>query len=160
MAWSCMRRPLGEDFAEAWPGEPGAADARPSVLFESPDGAEAHAAYKVLERHGYRTMWCPGPDGGFSPRCTLTATGSCPLIDQADAVVSALDLRDGRCREVARALDAVATGTRVVVVARRDSAAQWSAELPACHVVAGPLSAEVLVGSLASGTAEEAATAV
>ena len=106
MFWNCMRRPLGEDFAAAWDDEPGARDGRPSVLFESPDGAEAHAAWKLLDRHGYRTMWCPGPGGGFSPQCTLSATGHCPLVDRADAVVSALDLRDPRCQEVARALNA------------------------------------------------------
>jgi len=154
MAWSCMRRPLGEDFAAAWYGEPGPRDGRPSVLFESRDGAEAHAAWKLLERHGYRTMWCPGPGGGFSPQCTLTTTGRCPLVDRADAVVSALDLSDARCQEVARALNAVAPDTAVVVVARKGSAAQWSAELPACRVVAGPLSSKVLVGSLTAGHAE------
>ena len=158
MAWNCMRRPLGEDFAERWSGKPAGGDERPSVLFESHDGAEAHAAWKLLERHGYRTMWCPGPMGGFSPRCTLTATGSCPLVDQADAVVSALDLRDARCKEVAHALNVVAADTRVVVLAR-GSAARWSAELPACEVVAGPLSAEVLVGSLSSDHGEEVVSA-
>ena len=160
MAWSCLRRPLGEDFAAGWDAEPGQRDDRPRVLFESPDGAEAHAAWKLLARHGYRTAWCPGPGGGFSPRCSLTATGSCPLVDGADAVVSALDLSDGRCQEVARALNAVAPDTTVVVVAKKRSVAQWSAQLPACRVVAGPLSSKVLVESLTSGDPEEAPATV
>ncbi len=99
MFWNCTRRPLGEDFARGWPDEAHDDDDGPMVLFESPDGAEAHAAWKLLRRNGYRMTWCPGPQGGFSPECALSATGHCPLVDEADAVVSALDLRDPRVRE-------------------------------------------------------------
>ena len=118
------------------------------VLFESPDGAEAHAAWKLLRRNGYRMTWCPGPQGGFSPECALSATGHCPLVDEADAVVSALDLRDPLCEKVVRALDAQAPDTPVVVVAPKRSAAHWAEEVPDCEVVAGPLSSKVLIRAL------------
>ena len=95
------RRPIGEDLAREWYGwsEDGAGG--PRGPFESPDGAEAHAVWRVLGRHGCRTMWCTGPEGG-SP-CVLVATGRCRLVDEADLVVSSLDLGDRRCQDVARA---------------------------------------------------------
>ncbi len=148
MFWNCTRRPLGEDFARGWPDDAHDDGHGPMVLFESPDGAEAHAAWKLLRRNGYRMTWCPGPQGGFSPECALTATGHCPLVDEADAVVSALDLRDARCGNVARALDAQAAQTPVVVVAPKRSAAHWAEETPDCEVIAGPLSSKVLIRAL------------
>ena len=99
-----------------------------------------------------------GADGWFLAPVHADGDGKLPLVDQADAVVSTLDLRDARCKEVAHALNVVAADTRVVVLAR-GSAARWSAELPACEVVAGPLSAEVLVGSLSSDHGEEVVSA-
>ena len=153
---NCMRRPLGEDFARGWPNEAQDDDSEPLVLFESPDGAEAHAAWKVLRGNGYRMTWCPGPQGGFSPRCALSAAGHCRLVDEADAVVSSLDLRDPQCEEVVRALDAQASETPVVVVAPRGSAARWAEEVPDCEVVGGPLSTKVLVRALSVARAPKA----
>ena len=156
MFWNCTRRPLGEDFARSWPDEAHDDDGGPLVLFESPDGAEAHAAWTLLRRNGYRMTWCPGPQGGFSPECALSATGHCPLVDEADAVVSALDLRDPLCAKVARALDAQADETPVVVVAPKRSAAHWAEEVPDCEVIAGPLSSKVLIRALSVARAPTA----
>ena len=106
----------------------------------------------MLSRYGYRMTWCPGPTGGFSQQCALAATGHCPLVDEADAVVSTLDLADPLDQEVVHTLnDKVAAAsplTPVVVVAARRSAARWAEDLPACSVVAGPLSSKVLIRSL------------
>jgi hypothetical protein len=158
--WNCMRRPLGEDFARSWRDEASGGDDRgPLVLFESPDGAEAHATWKVLRRNGYRMTWCPGPQGGFSPECALSATGHCPLVEEADAVVSALDARDPVCEKVVRALDAQAQDTPVVVVVPKRSAAHWAEEARNCEVVAGPLSSKVLIRALSVARASAGATA-
>jgi len=159
MFWNWMRRPLGEDFASSWPDEASGDDDGPLVLFESPDGAEAHAAWKVLRRNGYRMTWCPGPQGGFSPECALSATGHCPLVDEADAVVSALDLRDPVCEKVVRALDAQSQETPVVLVAPKRSAAHWAGEASNCEVVAGPLSSKVLIRALSVARADAPAAA-
>ncbi len=160
MFGNCVRRPLGEDYADAWPQGPDEAGQGPLVLFESPDGAEAHAVWKLLGRYGYRTAWCPGPKGGFSRECALAATGYCTLVDEADAVVSSLDLADPLDQKVVRALnDVEAVAKPVVVVATRGSAARWSEELPDCSVVAGPLSSRVLVRSLSIGLPVRAAAA-
>ncbi len=146
MLWNRSRRPIGEDLAQEWHGASEDAAGGPRVLFESPDGAEAHAVWRLLERHGCRTMWCTGPEDG-SP-CALVATGKCGLVEEADAVVSSLDLRDQRCQEVARALDRRAVERPVVVVARKGSVEEWRAELPSCEVISDPLSSKTLVGAL------------
>jgi hypothetical protein len=147
MFWNGTRRPLGEDFARGWDKAADGDDA-PRVLFESRDGAEAHAVWKVLRREGYQVTWCPGPRGGFSTACALTAAGRCPLVDEADAVVSSLDLRDPVCEQIVHGLQARAADTRVVVVAPRGVADHWTEQLPDCRVVAGPLRSDVLVESL------------
>jgi hypothetical protein len=139
-------RPLGKDFARGWHDttRDGDRDDGPRVLFESPDGAEAHATWKLLQRDGYRVTWCPGPQGGFSSECALTTIGHCSLVDEADVVVSALDLRDPSSQEVVRGLNEAASHTPVVVVASRGAAPRWADELPDCTVLSGPLSSKVL----------------
>ncbi len=160
MFGNCMRRPLGEDYASGWPEGPDEQGEGPLVLFESPDGAEAHGVWKLLARYGYRMTWCPGPKGGFSQECALSSTGHCPLVDEADAVVSSLDLADPLDQKVVRALhDVEATDKPVVVVTTKASAARWADELPDCRVVAGPLSSKVLIRSLSLGLPVGATTA-
>ena len=146
MGWKRWRRPIGEDLAREWPGGSEDGGDGPRILFESPDGAEAHAVWRALERHGCRTMWCTGPEGG-SP-CVLVASGKCRLVEGADAVVSSLDLGDRRCQAVARALDRRAVETPVLVMTREGCAEEWRAELPTCEVTSAPLSSKTLFDAL------------
>jgi hypothetical protein len=144
VAWKWTRRRLGRDYAKDWAED---ANGRPRVLLESSDGAVAFATWSVLRRHGFRTMWCPGPRADVS-ECPLVGNGHCQLVAECDAVVSALDLHEPRCQAVVAHHNDVATETPVVVVAPWASATRWADELPRCRVVAGPLSREVLLGSL------------
>ena len=148
MDWYKWRESLGRDHARHWGrrGEDGPPRAR--VLFESPDGAEAHAVWSLLNRYGYDTMWCPGPSDHPARDCTLVRAGHCPLVDGADVIVNALDQSDGKCGEVARSLDNsadVARSRPVVVVQPPSGAADLAASLPHCDVVPGPLRSGVLV---------------
>jgi hypothetical protein len=137
------RQRLGRDFAGKW-----ADHDRPRILLESPDGAVADAVWKVLHRRGYGFTWCPGPRDD-AEECALTRTGQCPLVETADAVVSALDLGRSCCRVVVKQLDRVAVDVPVVVVQPGVETARWAAEeLSACRVVSGPLNQEVLNDSL------------
>ncbi len=63
-------------------------------------------------------------------------------------MVSALDVRDPTCDRAVRDLDAVAAEKPVVVVVPADRVGALSEELGSVHVVAGPLSAEVVLNSL------------
>lgn len=151
MDWYWWARRLGRDHALTW-GERAGATPRKRVLLESSDGAEAHAVWRLLSRHGYDTMWCPGPSGRHVRECPLVRTGHCPLVDGADVIVNALDQDDGNCAEVARQLESVAGARRsptpVVVVAPRCRTAEFRESLPHCEVVPGPLRSKVLLHSV------------
>jgi hypothetical protein len=151
MLWNRSRCPLGHDYAHRWLEDVDAPPSGPRVLFESADAAEAHAVWKLLTRHGYQTMWCPGPQGGVGAKCQLAETGRCGLVDEADAVICALDLNDSRCAKVASTLDTqAAQDTPIVVMAPLQSAEKWSDELRSSRVVVGPLRSGLLLRSLRS----------
>lgn len=107
--------------------------------------------WSLLDRHGYETMWCPGPTRRHDRECSLVRTGHCPLVERADVIVSALDQNDGTCAEVARHLDSAAGhpgSTPVVVVVTPRSAEEVAATLPHCDVVSGPLSSKTVLRSV------------
>jgi hypothetical protein len=159
MNWYWWSRRLGKDHARKWsPRADGTP--RPRVLLESPDGAEAHATWKLLSGRGYDTMWCPGPSGRHIRTCSLIRTGHCPLVDGADVIVNALDQSDGKIGEVARHLDKSASPKPVVVVTPRTSVAEFAALLPHCEVVPGPLSSKTLQSSISRMTSPSRAQKV
>jgi hypothetical protein len=157
MDWYFWKRGLGRDRARSW-AMPAGVTPRSQVLLETADGAEAHAAWRLLSRHGYDTMWCPGPSGHHARECSLVRTGHCPLVDRADVIVSALDQNERSCAEVARHLDRGATSPAarrpVVVVTPRRAAEERTAALPHCSVVSGPLSSKLLLRSVSGVTPE------
>ena len=159
MDWFWWTRRLGRDHARTW-GERTDGTPRRRVLLESSDGAEAHAVWRLLSRHGYDTMWCPGPSGRHVGECSLVRTGHCPLVDGADVIVNGLDQDDGNCAEVARQLERVAgartSPTPVVVVVPTRRAAEFRASLPHCEVVPGPLRSKVLLHSVSRANPQAA----
>lgn len=149
MDWYWWRRRLGRDHARTWRRHDDPSP-RPRVLFEGPDGAEAHSVWRLLDRHGYDTMWCPGPSARPIHECALLRTGHCSLVDDAELVVSALDQSDPICREVVRTLDRnTKDPTRlskpVAVVSQRSTVPELAASLSACDVVPGPLTSKMLL---------------
>jgi hypothetical protein len=101
---------------EEWSGPTG----KPKVLIENPDGADLWAHAEILREAGYEVAVCGGPrqleervtwlrrrpgplaDPGelevheAETRCPLVAHGHCPLVEDADVVVSTTSLADGR----------------------------------------------------------------
>lgn len=71
---------------------------RVRVLIEGPDTAwfEEFTQYRA---HGYEVAVCTGP-GPTGDGCTLLTEGCCPLADEADVVLSALDLEHPACRQL------------------------------------------------------------
>jgi len=120
---------VGQDQAVGWPERepPGGTNPghRRRLLVESEDGAEAVAIWKLLERRGIDVSWCPGPDARRSSRCPLVHTGSCRLVDQADAVLCALDLEDPKQRAVLEALNTAHPEKPVVVAASSGAQRRW-----------------------------------
>jgi hypothetical protein len=89
---------LGTDEAAGWPQLPEGDEPRLRVLLEANDPAEADSYWKLLSRHGYDMSWCPGPTASSS--CALVEDGYCPLIEEADFVVTALKPDDAYARPV------------------------------------------------------------
>jgi hypothetical protein len=89
---------LGVDEAANWPGWTPDDEQRTSVLLEVHDPAEADSYWRFLGRHGYDVSWCPGPTATSS--CVLVEEGRCPLLDEADVVVTALKPDDPHARPV------------------------------------------------------------
>lgn len=149
MDWYWWRQRLGKDHARNWRRHAEDAPPRPRVLLESPDGAEAHAVWKLLDLNGYDTMWCPGPSAHPARACSLVVSGHCPLVDRADVIVHALDQSDEQCGEVSRHLDNLgevpADSRPVVVMTPPTAVAELAAALPHCDVVPGPLRSRVLL---------------
>jgi hypothetical protein len=101
---------------EEWPEPTG----RPRVLIENPDGADLWAHAEILREAGYQVAVCSGPQqpearpswlgrrpGDFPDptdlpvdavrtRCPLVEHGHCPLVEDADVVVSTTSLADSR----------------------------------------------------------------
>jgi len=163
MDWYRWRHLLGRDQARNWRRANEETPPRPRVLLESPDGAEAHAVWSLLDRHGYDTMWCAGPSGRPSRECSLVRVGHCPLVDRADVIVNTLDQGDWKCAEVARHLDrsadVVSHSRPVVAVAPPSAAPELAASLPHCDVVPGPLRSRVLLHQVAQATSPQTAEA-
>lgn len=110
---------LGTDYARDWRAgfvETNATN-RPTVLVETEDGAEAVALWRALGRQGYHMQWCPGPDAEANRRCSLVNSGSCPLVDRADVVLSHLDFTCAEARATLAALQNDTTTAPVVISA-------------------------------------------
>ncbi len=105
---------LGTDEAAAWPRQTSGDEPRPRVLVEVNDPAEADSYWHFLGRHGYDVSWCSGPTASSS--CLLVEDGHCPLVEQADVVVTALKPNDAYARPVLERLDDQDCGTPVIAV--------------------------------------------
>ena len=82
---------------DEWPARAGKA----RVLIENPDRADLWAHAELLRKAGYDVAMCAGPtdesaEGQERAVCPLVAQGHCPLVDEADVVVSTTALTDGR----------------------------------------------------------------
>ena len=159
------RRPerLGRDRAVGWgllTNLPGwSTRPAPRVLVEVDDGAEAFARVRVLEAAGYHVSWCPGPDGHPARRCPLVHEGTCPLVDAADVVVTALRLHHESTRDVLDALARTKPDLPVVVEAAGPAAERWSAAVGDRTVVCAPTSSTELVAAVGEALREAPARA-
>lgn len=103
---------------ESWEARSG----RVRVLVENPDGVERWALSQALEDAGYDVETCAGPAEG--EECPLVARGGCPLLDEADVLVSTCRLNGSR--EILAALSS-RPGLRVVFEAPKPELERWAA---------------------------------
>jgi tyrosine phenol-lyase len=113
-AWDAVRMlSLRRRRQPAAPGPWSERTGRTRVLVENPDRADLNAHAAVLRNSGYDVATCIGPEeaGEEAVQCPLLAGQRCPLVDDADVVVSTSSLPD--CREI---LAAIHTSSRTPVV--------------------------------------------
>jgi len=148
-----QREMLGSDRARSWDASP---DTQPEldggrhrrVLLEMSDPAEAWASSRLLRRAGYVVTWCPGPDGSPRQPCPLVATGTCPLVEDADAIVSTLRLDEAPARQVLEALGQHRPTPPVIVSCPWKQAEHWPPSLNGLQPLPVPLTATKLLAAL------------
>jgi hypothetical protein len=86
---------------------------RPRVLVEV--AGRRWSGEVAAEAAGLATAMCAGPAGRRRDGCPVLEGGSCPLADDADAIVVLLDPDDERSRELVAAHRARSPGTPVLV---------------------------------------------
>lgn len=155
---------LGDDHAAGWVdrpvdasrsgegagGEPGARAGgdegpRPRVLIESPDGAEAHALWRLMRHEGYDVSWCPGPAAGDADACPLVTTDHCALVDDADVVLCTLSVNDDGTRQVLDAHRHHEPGKPVIVSVPQPAADRHPEALEGNRIVRAPLSGPAVI---------------
>jgi len=144
---------LGSDRATGWGVSPDtgpelAGGRQRRVLLEMPDFAEAWASSKLLGRAGFEVAWCPGPDDSPGRRCPLVGTGSCPLVEDADAIVSTLRLDEGPSRQVLEALGRRHSTPPVIVPCTRHQAEHWPPALEGLQPLTLPVTPTKLLTTL------------
>ena len=140
---------LGIDEAAGWPRLKDASDERLRVLLEVKDPAEAWSYWRLLGNHGYDVSWCSGPTEAAT--CALVEDGHCPLLEEADFVVTALKPDDQFARPVLEHLHdqdcmkpiiAVGTPSRWRGILKNfkvlDPFKAWRELVPALEIADGP----------------------
>jgi hypothetical protein len=130
----------------SWPP----ADHRPRVLVEV--AGRRWSGERAADAAGLATAMCAGPGGRARHGCPVLDGGSCPLADDADAIIVLLDPDDERSQRLVEAHRSRSPGTPVLV--RHTRAEAGEALHPGCVEVAadgGAAVAQVL--SLIGGPA-------
>ncbi len=97
----------------SWP----ARERRPRVLVEVP--GRRWAGEYAADSAGLATAMCAGPAGRKRSGCPVLEGGSCPLADDADAIVVLLDPDDERTQQLIDAHRRNHPGTPVLVRSKR-----------------------------------------
>jgi hypothetical protein len=108
----------------SWP----ARERRPRVLVEVP--GRRWAGEYAADSAGLATAMCSGPAGRTRAGCPVLEGGSCPLADDADAIVVLLDPDDERTQQLIDAHRRNHPGTPVLVRSKRSGRQAGGAHAP------------------------------
>jgi len=126
-------------------GAPGGRDDRVRVLVEHEDGAVQCAAERILREAGYDTATCGGPTTFRRARCPVVTTGRCPLADDADVIVHALNPDRPRNADVLNALRARYPEVPIVVEVPDPALGHLADLLAGCHTLRFPMTRQSLL---------------
>jgi hypothetical protein len=119
---------------------------RPRVLLECPSAASPSIIADLVARSGYEVRTCIGPEGRH--RCDLVDSGSCELVSGADVVVNMLDVRREGGRSVAEAVLAERRPPQLIVEVAQPDLPLDGLNLTGAEVIATPVHAGRLLGSI------------
>lgn len=122
-------------------------DDRPHVLIEATEWGHRHALAQLLDRHGYATASCPGPEGA-DERCPLAARRECRATNEADVVIHTLRPTDQRNREVLLALQQQQPPVRVTAEVPEPAVKTRPGDYENCVVLPKPVMWEAIVHAL------------
>lgn len=123
------------------------AGTRLRVVVEAAEWQVRAAIENVLQRAGYATASCPGPEGS-GHRCPVTTGDSCSMVEQADLVIHALRLTDRRNLEALRTIRRRWPRLPVVVEVPVPVVDQRAADLEGCTVVHPPMNTGALLSAV------------
>jgi hypothetical protein len=92
----------------------------------------------ALERQGFAVDVCGGPEHVDGGRCTLLATGDCPLVERADVLVHSLNLDRLEHRRVFMAIRSRRPDLPVVVEMPRPAIERHERLLTGCVTIPFP----------------------
>ncbi len=126
------------------------------VLIEAGDWARQESLTGVLQRSGYQTTTCDGPESSDS-RCTLVGTGECDACRDADVIVHLLRHSDPRNREVLLNLRSHYPDTPIIVEVPGPRAERYPSDFDRCTVIPQPMTAQSLLAAIADALTSPAA---
>lgn len=124
---------------------------KPRVLLENPDGEAAFVGVWALRQAGYEVATCPGPiQPGLRPRaCPLCDPDrGCPLVEDADVVVTSLALDRAETRNVVLELRALRPWKPLVIEVSPDDARRHAGLLEGHDVLLSPAEPDELVAKV------------
>jgi hypothetical protein len=119
----------------------------PRVLVESADETEAESFARAIDRQGWDTAICPGPDK-LLHGCPLLNEGSCPVADVADVVLYSLRLGEVRNRSVLWTHRPVRSARPVVVCTTGPEAAGHENVLDGLAVLEEPVKSSAFIEAM------------
>lgn len=124
---------------------------RPRVLLECPSSASPSIIADLVARSGYEVRTCVGPEGRH--RCDLVDSGACELVAGADVVVNMLDVRKDSGRAVAEAVLSERRPPKMIVEVTQPELPLDGLDLSGAEVIATPVHAGRLLGSIRTALA-------
>ena len=123
---------------------------RPRVVVEAPT-APWHWLMKAAQSlTAFDVQFCSGPAGRADRGCPLVAGSLCPLVEQADVVITGLGLDDPQTQEIVAALRGEFPATPLVVLAKQGEARRLRELLAGCNVVPFPWTTKKMAAAVSS----------
>jgi hypothetical protein len=125
---------------------------RPRVLIEYPDFGVGHCMASILQRNGFATAVCGGPDHLNRRRCPLVHSGRCEAAEDADVIVHGLNPDRPEHEAVLQALRSRCSNVPTIVEVPGPSVERHRTLLSGCTLMGFPATGETLLDAVRNAT--------